>query len=594
MKRAASLRSRNQRGSAILLFTLAIPFGLMLLSLALEVGWASYVKKRAQSAADAAAMAAIAQARQQVGIQGTVSCGTLDCQSPTVCPAPGVLQAACQYAEANAISMSGQTRTIKVAAGVSGQAPNGPSISSDYWVQVSVEHTVSKWFSGWFTNTGLRPKAVAVAALRSNPANASLYLLNRKTDCFATALGLGVVCGENLLTLGANNVVAQGGIFMASSNKDGIGLPGVAAGAVVGTLQVNAPFTRLLGQGGIQGLLGLGSAAWQNPPENGFPDGDMFQDPMAGLGQPPMATGLTNRPIALGTITGSLNPNAPTLLPPGHYYSSLPILGTPTGLPLVITGNVKFGDGQNPPCGGFCEYVFHGGVTTAALSTVTLSPGRYVFAGAKAVAGAPAVGLTIGANGVLKDLTPVVNGEIAQNTDAGEILIFTDSHYPGLQLPAGISGLNLGEVRAGISAGVNPTVVLHGLNANNAAVPATLKRFAPVLIWQDQANTTVSYTPSGRLDTSCGSICSKTLSLPGSQEMVLQASGGLGGTGTQYYGTIYGPRGSWLTIAGLLPNDRVSGQYQIVTGALQLGINASLNMKALPSAPARLRTALIQ
>jgi hypothetical protein len=357
---------------------------------------------------------------------------------------------------------------------------------------------------------------------------------------------------------------------------------------------VNAPFTRLLGQGGIQGLLGLGAAAWQSPPENGFPDGDMFQDPMAGLGQPPAATGLTNRPQPLGLITGSLLPGVPTLLPPGNYYSSLPILGTPTGLPLVISGNVKFGDGQNPPCGGFCEYVFYGGVTTAALSNVTLSPGRYVFAGAKAVAGLPSIGLTIGANGTLKDLTPVVNGEITQNTDAGEILIFTDSHYPGLQLPAGIAGLNLGEVRAGVSAGVNPTVVLHGLNGNHAAVPASLKPFAPTLIWQDQANTTVSYTPSGRLDTSCGGICSRLLSLPGSQEMILQAAGGLGGTGTQYYGTIYGPRGSWLTIVGLLPHDRVAGQYQIISGALQLAVNADLDMKALPSAPSRLRASLIQ
>ncbi|MEO5926471.1 MAG: pilus assembly protein TadG-related protein [Bryobacteraceae bacterium] len=586
-------RGKRERGAALLLMTLALPFGLMLLSLALEVGWGAYTKKRAQSAADAAALAAITQARQQMGQRGTPTCGTVNCQNLTACPAPGVLQAACNYAEANAIGNS-QTRTIKVAAGVGGQAPNGPDLVSDYWVQVTVENRVAQWFSGWFTSSGLRPKATAVAALRNTPAGASMYLLNRKTDCFASALGLGVVCGENLLTLGFNNVVAQGGIYMASSNKDGIGLPGVAAGAVVGTLQVSAPFTRLLGQGGIQGLLGLGSAAWQNPPENGFPDGDMFQDPMAGLGQPPLATGLTNRPVPLGTITGSLLPGSPTLLQPGHYYSSLPLLGTPTGLPIVITGNVKFGDGQNPPCGGFCEYVFHGGVVTAALSTVTMSPGRYVFAGAKAVAGLPTIGLTIGANGTLKDLTPVVNGQITQNTDAGEILIFTDSHYPGLQLPAGINGLNLSEVRAGVSAGVNPTVVLHGLNANHAAVPATLKPFAPVLIWQDQANTTLSYTPTGRLDTSCGTICTKILSVPGSQEMVLQASGGLGGTGTQYYGTIYGPRASWLTIAGLLPNDRVAGQYQIITGALQLAVNASLDMKALPSAPSRLRAALIQ
>ena len=160
---------------------------------------------------------------------------------------------------------------------------------------------------------------------------------------------------------------------MSSSNSTGLALPAVAAGSITGTVQVQAPFTYLMGNGGIQNL--LGSTQWTATPMNGFPDGDYFTDPFAGLGQPPAPTGLPNHPVVGGVIVG------PVVLPPGNYYSTLPLLGTPTGLPIVVTGNVTFSDGQPTPCGGFCNYVFYGGLVTGALSTVTFSPGRYVFAG---------------------------------------------------------------------------------------------------------------------------------------------------------------------------------------------------------------------
>ena len=114
----------------------------------------------------------------------------------------------------------------------------------------------------------------------------------------------------------------------------------------------------------------------------------------------------------------------------------------------------------------------------------------------------------------MKDLTPLVGGQATQNSDAGEIFIFTDSNYPGLQIPTAITniGLSFPQVTAGFQGGLGYTATLHGLNASNASVPADLATFAPVLFWQDQVPTPrLKYTSSGALDLSCGSPCTNVL-----------------------------------------------------------------------------------
>jgi hypothetical protein len=318
---------------------------------------------------------------------------------------------------------------------------------------------------------------------------------------------------------------------------------------------------------------------------------------MAGKGQPPPPTGLADHPVPGGVIVGSLLGN-PTVLPPGNYFATTPGLlgGTPTGTPVTITGNVVFSDGQATPCGGFCNYVFYGGIVTGALSSVTFSPGRYVFAGAQPVAGAPGLGLSVGVNGKLQDLTPLVSGNITANTDAGEIFVFTNSSYPGLVLPNALasSGLSFPQVQAGIMAGLEPQITLHGLNASNAALPQELSAFAPAVIWQDQANTTLKFTSSGLLDTSCGTICPNVLSVPGSQEMVIMAAQNGGQAGTNLYGMIYLPRAAWLTVLGLLPGDTISGPLQIIAGALQMTLNTKVQLQTLPTPVNRTIVSLIQ
>ncbi len=578
------------------MFTFAWIFLCGIVGLALEVGWSAYVAKKAQAAADAAVLSALSDALTRNGPDAVPECGPLGCQSLSACPSVSNLQVACQYAASNGFSNGGDQgrQTVQVAAGNSNTAPGVPNVPVEYWVQVRARAQMPQWFSGFASGMGLAPGAISTGALRRTSLTASIYLLNRAKDCFASALNIGVVCGENFLVMGDNIVNARGGIYMSSSNASGVSLPAIAAGAVTGLAQVNSPYTYLMGNGGIQNL--LGSTQWNSSPINGFPDGDYFTDPFVGRPQPPAPAGMPDHPVPGGVIAGSLSPSSPTVLPPGNYFATLPLLGTATGTPVTITGNVIFSDGAAKPCGGFCNYVFYGGIVTGSLSTVTFSPGRYVFAGAQPVSGAAGIGLSLGASAVIQDLTPLSGGAVTQNTDAGEIFIFADKNYPGLAVPAAIanSGLSFPEARAGIMAGAEPQVTLHGLNASSPDLPPELAVYAPVLIWQDRANTTLKLSANGLLDLSCNGPCPNTLAIPGSQEMVLMASQNGSHAGVNMYGTIYGPRQSWLTVLGTLPGDTVAGPLQIISGALQMTAYASLDVNPLLNPPQRLVLGLIE
>ncbi|MEZ5392102.1 MAG: hypothetical protein R2724_04325 [Bryobacterales bacterium] len=235
-------------------------------------------------------------------------------------------------------------------------------------------------------------------------------------------------------------------------------------------------------------------------------------------------------------------------------------------------------------------------MVTGALSNVTFSAGRYIFAGAQPVDGGPGVGLTVGVSATIKDGTPRVAGKIGAPSDAGEIFIFTDADYPGLTLPVALaeSGLSFPQVQAGLTAGVGAEVTLHGLNKDSSALPVELADYTPVLIWQDRANTTLKYDANGFLDRTCGGICENILSVPGSQEMILLATQRGGVAGPQLWGTVYGPRGAWLTVVGVLPGDAIAGPLQIITGALQMTLNARLELEQLPSPASRLAVGLIR
>jgi hypothetical protein len=357
---------------------------------------------------------------------------------------------------------------------------------------------------------------------------------------------------------------------MASINNGSNNANNAYAGHLQGTPTVTSPFTYIRGAGNV--TLG-GNATWTQTPTNGVPDNQMFWDPMAGKGQPPaLPTGGLTHYVGVpnGCLSCMVQP-----LQPGQYYS-IDSKGNPTGAELGATGNVTFSDNGS----GFANYVFYGGLNFRNPgATVTFYPGRYVLAGAQSGTDL----FSYHSNVYLVDRSTAN----LQNSDAGEIFIFTDPTYPGLSgnyppaLSSHTSVLNSFVMRSVYLQAGNTDAIqinLHGLNVKSTNVPAELKKFAPAVFWQDQRNSRVKYTASGYIDTtSCGAghnidnPCTNSSmadsDIPG---MTLQAH-----PNTQLYGLIYQPRGAWMTLQG---NGNLNSPTMFVTGAMNFQGGADLRM----------------
>src|SRR5467141_1013527 len=100
----------SNRGQALILVTFALIPMFGLLGLVVDIGWMEFVRKSAQTAADAGAMAAVLQFQStNFSTSFTSGVGAVVCQSSTSCsPAPGnFLHSGCDYAASNGFSSSG-------------------------------------------------------------------------------------------------------------------------------------------------------------------------------------------------------------------------------------------------------------------------------------------------------------------------------------------------------------------------------------------------------------------------------------------------------------------------------------------------------
>ena len=173
--------SRNKRaGQALILVTFAlIPmFGLM--GLVVDMGWMEFIKKSAQSAADAGAMAALLRF-QSTTFSTLFTCGVggVVCQTtPISCdPAPGnYLHSGCDYAALNGFSSTTAKQYVTIAAGT-GVPPTAPGVnSSAYWVTMRVNQSVPQLFSAVLGNMNGLVSARATAAL--SPAKDCVYVMD--------------------------------------------------------------------------------------------------------------------------------------------------------------------------------------------------------------------------------------------------------------------------------------------------------------------------------------------------------------------------------------------------------------------------------
>ena len=253
---------------------------------------------------------------------------------------------------------------------------------------------------------------------------------------------------------------------------------------------------------------------------------------------------------------------------------------------------------------GFSNYVFFGGANMSGSgSVITLSPGEYVMAGVNQ-SGGGGNPLYQQSNAVtVQDQTPLVAGAMVANSDAGEVMVFTDQNYPGLYVPPVPSGLTFDYGGVNIQMGNTSASQfnLHGSNVNSSDLPSDLAGFAPTVLWQDQQNSPVKYDANGKIvdDVSCGG--GGTLDTPcvnGNPEVTTTASGSGTPTtlmqlqaapGLHLYGVVYQPRGSTLDMQG---SGAVTTPMVIITGTLVMGGSPTI-LQPLTNSPLLVRMAAL-
>jgi len=582
---------KGRRGQVIVMVTLCLFVLCGILGLAVDLGWMYFVRKAAQSAADAAAIATVKNVMDNAVSLADYSCGgaVATCAAtPVDCPgAPGNLQSACLYAAQNGFSAANPRRGVTVQASdrntpptVAGcnplvhYPPTAPCVDTYYWATVRVREQVPQLFSavlGHFMGTSA---ARATAAVARSEMLGSLILLNRQNDPWVEPLGI------NLRLYGTPVVHVPGGIFLASNTSQ--------AGLIQGGGRVDSPSGTWIRGGGIDAPAGQ----WEIWPPTIQGDGPPFYDPMRSKnGQPPIYPNTTYIPVPIVSNKATLSSTNPLcsggVCPPGNYYAAQvpegcadPSCMIPTGDPIEIGGNVTFRGSSGTL---FPTYVFFGGLTMGQ-STVQFGPGEYVFAG---------VTDPSRTNVFNTDNKTLLIGGTGENQDPGRVLIFTDGSYEG-RLNATKAGIPNGSslpllqfgnasVKSGNNAGSH--VELYGLDKlDSTVIAAGLDEWAPVVMWQDQLNSNVKYVTdasghsTGQIDiTSCGpghtldNPCMNSPSPPpGYRELQVWAT-----PYAKYGGVIYQPRGSWTWL-------QASGDYvgplQLISGALKTTGSGNLTL----------------
>jgi len=555
--------------------TLAL-FTLMgMIGLVVDLGWSYFRKKSAQSAADAAALAAVRSAILASSSATNVRCGgSIACAStPVECPAGGNLASACLYAAENGYTNGGRI-TVTVQASdrdtaptvlgcnpPSHHPPTAPCVDTYYWVTVRISERIPQLFSAVLGNREGGVSARATAAIAPGLAGGQLRLLNRENDPWLLGKP-----GNNVLNGGGPILRVPGGIVL-SSGASGDG--DAAAGYLSGNAAVEAPSTYIRRGGRVNTI---GAARWVASPTEAT-DGGQFADPFADRGgQPPvLSRNLPLIEVPGGVLNSTVCPGG--VCRPGIYYAHGvdPACGsacgnTATGDQLVVSGNLSF-DG-----GAFGQFVIFGGLKIGQNS-VDFGPGQYILAGTKS----PST-MTLDISN--KALITGGNG-----SDAGRIFILTDSNYPGLSQYVNLierrswpgPGRSLTFAMSSIKTGNNEgsRITLNGLNRSSVDLPSGLLPFAPVVFWQDQRNSYVQYNADGTV-AQCPDLEHPCLNsaYPGlssdSPQFELYAT-----PFTSITGAIYQPRGAWALVqaAGV-----TAGPIQFVTGAMKYQGNGSLTM----------------
>jgi Putative Flp pilus-assembly TadE/G-like len=290
---------RTNKGQVLLLFTMTLIPLLGLLGLVVDIGWMHYLQVSAQTAADAAAMAAALQFHSTIG--GSVFvCGVngVVCQAPTSCnpmPANLYLRSGCLYAQQNGFSASGN-QNVTLQTGITPTPPSAPGVNSAaYWITARVTQSVPQLFSAVMGNrTGL-------IAARSTAAVTPMQ------DCIWV---MDPNASASFSMSGTPDVNSACGVFINSSN--GSALSGN------GNPTLRASEIDIVGGYSFSGTLS------PNPPSTGVAG---RSDPLASLPAPNVPPGCD---FSAGTYSGNISPgvycggihvgNSTVTMSPGNYF----------------------------------------------------------------------------------------------------------------------------------------------------------------------------------------------------------------------------------------------------------------------------------
>ncbi len=374
----------------------------------------------------------------------------------------------------------------------------------------------------------------------------------------------------------------------------------------------------------------------------GLADGPQFLDPLRGYGQPPLPSPKAGAhqcvladsgpecvyAVGQGALSGTIcywqNGNAvntlsqgggTTILPSGTYFpAQLPTQQQCLGTVNPLAGGLTIGPGANVTFfanGAFGSFLFFGGLTVSGQ--MNMDPGEYVVVGGQSLqvsgtnagianTGNPGAGQIIilsGSSSAFKSnsdnsaITGNVNGDLYPGlmnlingpNNANSLSLVALAQSGALAFgPANIQ-TSLGNVAAAYPSGLNPSA----LTTLSAPYPANLQPFGGIVLWQDQANSTLQYAGDGNVALCGGGINNpacppKYPATPNSPPQLTLPGAALGLTGT-----IYQPRGAWITVSN---GGALTGSLQIITGALAGG---AITISSPPTMPLRRRiVALIE
>lgn len=223
-------RGTRRKGQILVMTTLLIIPMLGLLGLVTDVGYMHFVKMSAQTAAEAAARAAILQMHATVGGSSLTCGGAVVCaDTPTACPAnvttpSNAMENGCMYAQQHGFNSTGN-QLVTYQTGVSSTPPTAPGTGTpSYWATFRVMQKVPQLFSAILGNPYGFVAARSTAALTG--ATDCIYALNPSASGAVSVGGTASLTSSCGLYVDSNDPCAlstNGGGSLSATEYDVVG-----------------------------------------------------------------------------------------------------------------------------------------------------------------------------------------------------------------------------------------------------------------------------------------------------------------------------------------------------------------------------------